>query len=217
MAQLDDVRPQRRNANRHTPRGLAALEQSIQGDGWIGAVTVANDGEAFDGSARIDVASATGFDDVQIVESDGSKPVVIRRVDIPSADDPRAIRLGLAANRVAQTNLDWDAALVAELASEVDLSHLWHDAELASLLASTRQPANDVDDEWAGMPSFDQDDQRAHFRLIVNFQTEEAVQAFAALVEQEITTEPGKRTKTIWYPRVARNVLTALGYASDEA
>ena len=32
------------------PRGLSALEQSIQADGWIGAITVAADGETFDGS-----------------------------------------------------------------------------------------------------------------------------------------------------------------------
>ena len=38
--------PQRRNANRHTQRGLRLLEDSIQRDGWIGGITVAADGEA---------------------------------------------------------------------------------------------------------------------------------------------------------------------------
>lgn len=47
----DEIRPQRRNANRHTERGMAALEQSIDQDGWIGAITVAADGETFGGSA----------------------------------------------------------------------------------------------------------------------------------------------------------------------
>jgi hypothetical protein len=131
---LSSLRPQRRNANKHTPRGLGALEKSIQEDGWIGAITVAADGETFDGSARIEVGAAAGFEDVIVVESDGSKPVVVKRVDIPTTDDPRAVRLGVAANRVAQVDLAWDASVLAELADTTDLSDLFRDEELAALL-----------------------------------------------------------------------------------
>src|SRR5436853_7210380 len=91
---LSALRPQRRNANKHTLRGLCLLERSIQEDGWIGAITVAADRETFDGSARIEVGAQAGFDDAIVVESDGSKPVVVKRVDIPTTDDPRAVRLG---------------------------------------------------------------------------------------------------------------------------
>lgn len=142
---LGDVQPQRRNANKHTARGLGALEQSIQQDGWIGAITVAADGETFDGSARIEVGTATGFDDVIVVESDGSRPVVVKRVDIPSTDDPRAVRLGLAANRVAQLDLDWDASLLAELAADMDLSQLFREEEMAALLQAAADEQLDVE------------------------------------------------------------------------
>jgi hypothetical protein len=140
MARLDQLKPQRRNANKHTPRGMGALEKSIQEDGWIGAITVAADGETFDGSARIEVGAAAGFEDVIVVESDGSKPVVVKRVDIPTTDDPRAVRLGVAANRVAQIDLDWDVSVLASLAEETDLSGLFRDEELAELLAGVDQP-----------------------------------------------------------------------------
>ncbi len=128
------VRPQRRNANKHTPRGLSSLEQSVQMDGWIGAITVAADGETFDGSARLDVAAATGFDDAIIVESDGTRPIIHRRTDIATADDLKAVRLGLAANRVQEQNLSWDADVLASLGEEIDLSGLWTRDELALLL-----------------------------------------------------------------------------------
>jgi hypothetical protein len=128
---LDTFKPQRRNANKHTQRGLGALETSIQKDGWIGAITVAADGETFDGSARIEVGASTGFDDVIVVESDGTKPIVHRRIDIPTADDPRAVRLGYAANRVAALNLDFDPAVIlADLDAGLDLSALWNEGEL---------------------------------------------------------------------------------------
>lgn len=129
---MSKVRPQRKNANRHTPRGMGLLEASIQRDGWIGAITVAADGETFDGSARVEVTGANGMlDDAIVVETDGSKPVVVVRRDIPSADDPRAKRLGIAANRVAELNLEWEPGVLAELAGEMDLSALFNADELA--------------------------------------------------------------------------------------
>lgn len=139
-------RPQRKNANKHTQRGMAALEHSIQTDGWIGAITVAADGETFDGSARIETAAATGFDNPLVVETDGSRPVVLKRVDIPTADDPRAVRLGLAANRIAQTNLEWDTSVLAELGESIDLSQMWTRDELADLLVKDVEPGNGGDD-----------------------------------------------------------------------
>lgn len=136
------IKPQRRNANRHSQRGMGQLERSVQSDGWIGAITVAADGETFDGSARVEVASAVGFDDVIVVESDGTRPIVHVRTDIPTADDPRAARLGIAANRIAQTNLEWDTEVLAALAEDgVDLAAFWQDDELDELLGSL---ANDA-------------------------------------------------------------------------
>lgn len=134
---LAAIQPQRRNANRHTARGLGALDQSIHADGWIGAITVAADGETFDGSARIEVGMATGFDAVEpiVIRSSGDRPIIHIREDIPTADDPRAVRLGLAANRVAQLNLDFDPAILAELADTTDLSQLFYEDELSALLA----------------------------------------------------------------------------------
>lgn len=145
-SKLTDFKPQRKNSNKHTPRGLAALEQSIQADGWIGAITVAADGETFDGSARIEVGAATGFEDAVVVESDGSKPVIVKRTDIPTADDPRARRLGHAANRVAQLNLDFDPSVIlADIEAGVNLDALWRPDELEALVKAAGVATAD---EW---------------------------------------------------------------------
>lgn len=134
---LTDVQPQKKNANRHTPRGIGALERSIQQDGWIGAITVAADGETFDGSARVEVGAGAGFEDAIVVDSDGTKPVIVRRKDIPTADDPRAVRLGVAANRVAQLDLDWNTDVLADLQGQGDvLEGLFTTDELDDLLAN---------------------------------------------------------------------------------
>ncbi|HEU5090508.1 MAG TPA: hypothetical protein VFT99_23800, partial [Roseiflexaceae bacterium] len=110
----------------HTERGMRALDDSISRDGWIGAVTVAADGETFDGSARVETTAANGMlDDAIVVETDGRKPIIVKRTDIPTATDPRAVRLGLAANRVAQLNLEWEPGVLADLAQEIDVGPLW--------------------------------------------------------------------------------------------
>lgn len=118
IEKLRDLRPQIKNANAHTARGLGLLEDSIQRDGWIGAITVASDGETFDGSARLEVGAGAGFDDAIIVESDGTRPVIVKRTDIATADDPKAKRLGVEANRAAEINLSWDAGVLESLAEE---------------------------------------------------------------------------------------------------
>jgi DNA methylase len=137
---MSEIRPQARNANRHTQRGMQALETSIATDGWIGAITVAADGETFDGSARVEKTAENGMlDEAIVVDSDGTRPIVVRRTDIPTATDPRAVRLGVAANRVAALNLEWEPDILAGIAdSGVDLGALftadeWADVTLPAL------------------------------------------------------------------------------------
>jgi hypothetical protein len=71
---LKDIRLQEVNANRHTQAGMGLLEGAIGRDGWIGAITVAADGETFDGSARREVLETVGLDAPIVVETDGKRP-----------------------------------------------------------------------------------------------------------------------------------------------
>jgi hypothetical protein len=136
---LPSIKTQRKNANKHTQQGMQALEQSIQQDGMIGAVTIAANGEVFDGSARREVFDTLALQDCIIVHSDGSKPIIHIRDDIATADDPKAVRLGLAANRIAELNLDWDADILTEIqAHDATLfDGLFDDTELKNILGIT--------------------------------------------------------------------------------
>lgn len=131
---VKDFRPASRNANKHTARGMGELQKSIQSDGWIGAMTTAADGEMIAGSARIEtVAQVFGTDaEPIIVETDGTRPVVVVRKDIPSADDKRAQRLALADNRVHEIDMSWDVEVLAGFDADV-LGELWTPEELSDL------------------------------------------------------------------------------------
>ena len=135
VAHLSEFRPQKRNTNRHTQRGLGMLETAMQQDGYVAPMTATADGEIIDGSARLEVSGHRFDGDVIVVEHDGTRPIVARRTDIPSADDPRAKRIAVAANRIAQVDLEWDAEMLGALAKEVDLSSLWSEEELDEVLS----------------------------------------------------------------------------------
>ena len=133
---ISGFRPQRVNANKHTARGLGMLDKSMADNGFIGAMTSAADGEIFDGSARLETAYERFGEDVEpiIVDADGTRPIIVRRIDIPSADDPKAKKLAIAANRIASVDLDWDAEVLASIAEEIDISDMFFDDELAALV-----------------------------------------------------------------------------------
>lgn len=146
---ISDFKPQRKNANKHTARGLGMLDKSMGEGGFIGAMTSAADGEIFDGSARLETAYERFGEDVEpiIVDADGTRPIIVRRIDIPSADDPRAKKLAIAANRIASVDLDWDADILASIADEVDISDMFFEDELAAIVEKIELSDNDGKDQ----------------------------------------------------------------------
>lgn len=120
IQKLSAFRPQRRNVNLGRPHGLAALDKSIRQDGYSAPMVAAADGEIFAGSKRLERAADVFGPDVRpiVIHSDGTRPIVHVRDDIPTADDPRAVRLGYADNAIAAADWNPDGELLAALAVE---------------------------------------------------------------------------------------------------
>lgn len=155
--------PQRRNANRHTQRGLRLLEQSLQSDGWIDAQTAAADGEIISGSARLEIA-AEKFADVEpiIVESDGTRPVIVVRTDIPNTDDPRARRLSVAANKIASVDYDPDGELLKEWGSEDEkIQEMFSDGEWG-VIEKAKNNYDTMPEQFAIMIFCENEDEQVH-------------------------------------------------------
>jgi len=120
---------------------MGALEAAMRKYGYVAPMTAAADGEILDGSARIETSANVFGDDVIVVHHDGTKPVIMVRDDIPSGDTPQAREISIAANRIAQFNLDFDAEVIlGDLQAGVDLSAFWRQDELDELLADIRPP-----------------------------------------------------------------------------
>lgn len=73
------------------------------------------------------------------VETDGTQLVVVRRRDLDLETDPEAKELAIADNRIAELDLEYDSAVLVELQADVDLSHLFMDAEMDDHLAAVEE------------------------------------------------------------------------------
>lgn len=68
------------------------------------------------------------------------------------------------------------------------------------------------EEHWEGMPEFKMENKGAYRQIIVNFETEAAVNEFAAIIEQRIR----KTTRSIWFPKQEIMHQTDMEYVSDE-
>jgi hypothetical protein len=131
---LGKFRPATKNANRHTARGLKALQDSIRAVGYTEPMVAAADGEILSGNARLEtVADIFGVDvEPLVIHSDGTRPVIHIRDDVPNASTQMAQQIALAANRVAELDLSWDVEVLAGFDADT-IGGLWSPAELSTL------------------------------------------------------------------------------------
>lgn len=130
---IDSLRPDNRNANKHTQRGMGLLEKSLRNYGAGRSILCDKNGNVIAGNATLEAAASIGIEDIQYVDSDGTKLVVVRRTDL-HIDSKEARELAIADNRVGQVNLDWDAAVLQELMNEgAGLDTFFRENELEDL------------------------------------------------------------------------------------
>ncbi|MGI8403917.1 MAG: DNA modification methylase [Thermomicrobiales bacterium] len=139
-AHISELTFDSKNARRHNPRNLGAIERSISTEGFGRSVLLANDGSIIAGNATIEAATAAGMEDVFIVESDGTRVIAIKRTDVEPGSE-RFHHLALADNRTAEL-ATWDPDVLTVLADDgIDLSQFWFEDELADVLTALDEPA----------------------------------------------------------------------------
>lgn len=154
-AKITDLKFDDNNANKGTPRGRGAIEGSIQKSGFGRSILVDKNGKIIAGNKSAEVAAELGFEDVVIVQSDGTKIIAVQRTDLDLDTDEAAKYLAIADNRSGQLSLDWDADVLSELSQDLDLSGLFFEDELAALLGTEEAAIVGEDDEEAVADAID--------------------------------------------------------------
>lgn len=141
---LTELRPDKRNANRGTKRGLAALDHSIRSYGVGRGIVVDKNGVIIGGNKTVERLADLGIEDIVVVPTDGKTLVVTQRTDLDLENDKAARELAYSDNRVASLDLEWEPEEITfDLANGVDLSAMFTDKELKELGVQQEEPKAD--------------------------------------------------------------------------
>ena len=122
-----------KNANKGTARGRGMLEKSLSKYGAGRSILLDKNNRIIAGNKTAACAGEIGMDNIQIVESDGSKIIAVKRTDL-DLNDKTARALAFADNRVAEIDLDWSAEEIARaLCDGVAIEDFFNDDELDEL------------------------------------------------------------------------------------
>ena len=133
MAKLSEFTTDPHNANKGTQRGLKALDTSVRKYGMGRSILADRKGRIIAGNKTAERAADIGIEDVIVVESDGTKLVVVKRTDLDLEDDGgKARALATYDNRSGQLDLDWDIDALSTVDADV-LKDLWTVDELDEL------------------------------------------------------------------------------------
>lgn len=145
IQQLTDLQPDPHNVNAGSQRGDYMLDKSLREYGAGRSILVDANGLTIAGNHVLEKAAEIGLP-VQVIESDGKRLIVVQRTDLDLNDPTGAARkLALLDNRTTEAGLTWDAdQLLQQINAGLDVSDLWFDDELATLLANTNLPVDDL-------------------------------------------------------------------------
>lgn len=119
---LGDLKQDQRNAKKHNERNLAAITTSITEVGTMRPMVAASDGTIIAGNATAEAFGDLGMEDVIVVRSDGTRPIVHIRTDVEAGSDT-AVKAGLYDNLASDLSAgQYRPEVLAALLGQVDLA-----------------------------------------------------------------------------------------------
>lgn len=144
VTKLSELHQDTHNANKGTKLGSKMIEESLKDYGSGRSIVVDKHNRIIGGNKTALAAEAIGMEEVIVVESDGSKIVVVKRTDLDLDTDTRAKELAIADNRASEVSLNWDTDVLQ--AMEIDPSKFWSPDELEKMFGIKKDLLTDEDD-----------------------------------------------------------------------
>jgi hypothetical protein len=143
VTKLSELQQDTHNANKGTARGAKMIEASLKEYGSGRSIVVDKHNRIIGGNKTALAAAAVGMEEVIVVESDGSKIVVVKRTDLDLDTDQRAKELAIADNRASEVSLSWDVDAIK--AMEIDPGKFWSPDELEKMFGIKKDLLTDDD------------------------------------------------------------------------
>lgn len=107
MSKIKDLIPDDKNYNTGNEFGNSLIEKSLRNLGAGRSILIDKNNRIIAGNKTVENAVAIGLEDMQIVESDGTKIIAVKRTDI-DLDSKKGRELALADNASAKANIVWN-------------------------------------------------------------------------------------------------------------
>jgi hypothetical protein len=200
-----DLIPYARNSRTHSDAQVAQIAASIREFGWTNPVLLDGDNGIIAGHGRVMAAQKLGETQVPTIE-----------LGHMSATQKRAYII--ADNKLA-LNAGWDEQIlmfelqdIESLGADLGITG-FTDAEIGRLFTNiddtNHGDKTDAEEEWQGMPEFISNDP-CFRKIVMNFDTQEAVDEFFILIGQEGT----EKTKSLWHPKKEQRDLKDVRYGT---
>lgn len=166
----------------HTRLQTKSMEAVLDKIGWVQEVIVnKRTGNLVDGHLRVELASKRKETEIPV-----------KYVDLSEEEEELVLLTYDPIGALIQA----DAEALKELADAADREDEGIRALIEDIEGEYGLFKFDAEDEWKGMPEFIQEEEK-HFKIIVHFPDDNAVNTFSELVGQKIT----EKTKYIWFPK----------------
>ena len=187
LIKTNKLKPAKYNPRQITKKQYNDLKKSIEKFDLVDPIIVNKDYTVIGGHQRLKICKELKYKDVDCVILDLTK------------EEERELNI-----RLNKSGGEWDMDI---LANEFDMEELkewgFKDIEFGLNIDKINH-----EKEWEGMPEFKQDDKMPHRQIIISFDSEDDVENFSKLLNQNITD----KTKSLWYPKKEKNVLKDKGY-----
>lgn len=114
---LGDLKPDPRNARKHSPRNIGAIADSLHKVGAARSIVIDENNVILAGNGMVEAAGQAGIENVHVVEADGNTVVAVRRTGLTKK---QKAQLAIADNRTGEL-AEWDVPVLTGLADEVGL------------------------------------------------------------------------------------------------
>lgn len=138
QGKVHDLIQDDRNLNKGTERGQQLIEKSLRQFGAGRSILVDKNNRIIAGNKTHANAEAAGIDDAVIVETDGTKLVVVKRTDI-DLDSKQGREMALADNATVKVDLEWDTEQLERIADDFGIDADDWDANFISKIEKARQ------------------------------------------------------------------------------
>jgi len=188
LTPIASLKPHPRNYHGHPDEQVEHLDASISEHGFYRNIVVARDGTILAGHGIVEAARRRGMTRVPATHLD------------VAPDDPEALKILAGDNELARLAIVDDAtlnAILREVAAADALFGTGFDADAleARLRVEAALAATPLDpnEEWTGLPAFEQGDKNSAYRVTIHFRAGADADAFFKLIERP-------KASSMWWP-----------------